>query len=53
MPGVSTHSKIDQIFSALCSIPEFKYSEEELWNLIDQTSMKVKKPTRSTKPRHT
>tara|TARA_B000000475_G_C15999655_1_gene448419 strand:- start:482 stop:1105 length:624 start_codon:yes stop_codon:yes gene_type:complete len=53
MPGVSTHSKIDNIFTALCSIPEFKYSEDELWEFVAQTSMKIKKPSRSTKPRHT
>ena len=53
MPGVSTHSKIDSIVAALCSIPDFKYSEEEMWDLVGQTSLKFKKPTRSTKPRHT
>ena len=45
MPGVSTHSKIVSIVAALCSIPDFKYSEEEMWDLT--SSLKFK-PTRST-----
>ena len=54
MPGKSTFSKTQDIISAICQVDGFIYTEDEMWEFIKQTDMKIKEPnSKSSKIRHT
>jgi len=53
MPGTSTYTKTLAIISALCQNEDFKYTEEEMWDFLKNTDIKIKQPSTSTKQRHT
>lgn len=47
MPAKSKNAIIQEIFSALSEIPDFQYSTEELYELLEQTDYKI--PKKGTK----
>ena len=54
MPGKSTFSKTQDIITAICQVPDFTYTEDEMWEFVKQTDMKIKEPpNKSSKQRHT
>lgn len=54
MPGKSTFSKTQDIISAICQVDGFTYTEDEMWEFVKQTDIKIKEPTnKSSKLRHT
>lgn len=44
MPGKSTFSKTQDIISAICQVDGFTYTEDEMWEFVKQTDMKIKEP---------
>tara|TARA_Y100001958_G_C21207939_1_gene533886 strand:+ start:841 stop:1461 length:621 start_codon:yes stop_codon:yes gene_type:complete len=53
MPGKSNFSKTQDIISAICQVDGFIYTEDEMWEFVKQTDMKIKEPAnKSSKPRH-
>lgn len=53
MPGKSTFAKAQDIFAAICKIDGFTYTEDQMWEFVNQTDMEIKKPAnKSSKLRH-
>lgn len=54
MPGKSTFSKTQELITELCNLPDFEYTEDQMWEYVKMTDLKMKAPSsKSSKPRHT